>query len=66
MEPHISMQGGGMSGVGPLDGVSLQQTAQMQEYKYQEHIKKLDDKWMRMKEELEKMTKGTFCHFTHQ
>ena len=55
-----------MSGVGPLDGVSLQQTAQMQEYKYQEHIKKLDDKWMRMKEELEKMTKGTFCHFTHQ
>ena len=45
-------------GVGPLDGVSFQQTMQMQEYKYQEHIKKLELKWSNMKEELEKMTKG--------
>ena len=32
----------------------------VQEYKYKEHVKKLEDKWLGMKEELEKLSKGTF------
>jgi len=55
---HISQFQGGVT-----DSVSYQQTMQMQEYKYAEHLKKLDDKWMRMKEELEKMTKGTLSSY---
>ena len=49
---------GGIPGVGQVDGVSYQQAVQMQEYKYTEHLKKLDEKWARMKEELEKTPKG--------
>jgi len=58
MQPYPA----GIPGSGPLDGVSVQQTLQMQEYKYSEHLKKLDDRWARMKDELEKMPKGNF-HF---
>ena len=53
MEPHP-----GLGGNGAFDGVSYQQTVQMQEYKYMEHMKKLNEKWAAMKTELEKANKG--------
>ncbi len=58
MEPHMQFPPA-IPGVGPIDGVSYQQTMQMQEYKYTEHLKKLDEKWARMKEELEKTPKDS-------
>ncbi len=59
MDPHLSFPGSLPVQMGAVDGVSYQQTMHMQEYKYNEHIKKLEEKWARMKDELEKTPKGT-------
>ena len=59
MDPHLAF-GNNIPGVGPVDAVSYQQTVHMQEYKYAEHIKKLDERWARMKDEFEKMSKGMY------
>jgi hypothetical protein len=57
MEAH-NPYGGTLSGTMVADGVSLQQSVYVQEYKYKEHVKKLDEKWIAMKQELEKLSKG--------
>jgi len=53
MEQHPQIPGRSL-----MDGVSLQQTMQMFEYKYSEHLKKLNEKWLAMKKQLEKETKS--------
>lgn len=38
----------------------------MAEYKYKEHMKKLEEKWAKMKDELEKMSKDSDAFKNHQ
>ena len=49
-----------ISGADAIDGVSYQQSTQMQEYKYKEYMKKLNDKWATMKNEIRNSNKGKF------
>eukprot|EP00826_Nyctotherus_ovalis_P038366 TRINITY_DN3590_c0_g3_i2.p1 TRINITY_DN3590_c0_g3~~TRINITY_DN3590_c0_g3_i2.p1 ORF type:complete len:111 (+),score=15.78 TRINITY_DN3590_c0_g3_i2:45-377(+) len=53
MDSHVQLPGRPH-----IDGVSYQQTMQMLEYKYSEHLKKLREKWDVLKKQLEKECKS--------
>ena len=57
MEPRIPIDTG-VLGATSMDVLSYQQNVQMQEFKYNEHLKELEKKWAKMKDELEKLPKG--------